>query len=187
MKTSEIIAILNKEETYHLIEAALKEAEFRAMLDTTSEYSVAVYADGKVEIRDKLAGDNSWNTGDEAVAEIGVPCYQYSDGPFENYPQTELVRNLAAECEPDELEAYHKYLAEYQQSQRDFYEDEDEYTPEEYDIIKWFRENSPAYDRLERKTAREIVDEAENDGDYYRMLDGYIDVLQHIASDEEAE
>lgn len=186
MKTSDIIALLNNDETYNLVEAALKEADFRAMLDTSSKYSVAVYADGKIEIRDKLAGDNSWNTGDEAVAEIGVTCYQYSDGPFENYPQSDLVRDLAAECEPEELEAYHRYLAAYQRAQRDLYEDEDEYTPEEHDIINWFRENSPAYDRLERRTARELVDEAENDGAYYRMLDEYIEQLQHIADDEES-
>lgn len=185
MKTSDIIALLNTEETYNLTEAALKEADFRALLDTTSKYSVAVYADGKIEIRDKLAGDNFCNTADEAVAVIGGICYQYSDGPFENYPQSELVRDLAAECTPEELEAYHKYLAEYQQSQRDFYEDEDEYTPEEYDIIKWFRENSPAYDRLERRTAREVVDEAENDGAYYRMLDEYLELLKCLAEDEE--
>lgn len=59
MKTSEIIALLNNDETYNLVEAALKEAELRAMLDTSSKYSVAVYADGKIEIRDKLAGDSS--------------------------------------------------------------------------------------------------------------------------------
>lgn len=186
MKTSAIIALLNNEDTYELAEAALKEADFRAMLDTSSKYSVAIYADGKVEIRDRLAGDSFRSIDDDSAAEIGVTCYQYSDGPFENYPQSELVRDLIRECSPEELEAYHKYLAAYQQAQRDLYEDEDEYTPEEYDIINWFRENSPAYDRLERFTAREIVDEAENDGAYYRTLDEYIDQLKRIGEDEEA-
>lgn len=168
MKASEIIAVL--EANRETILEALKEADRAAYRHTSCKYSVAVFADGHTEQREYLAGDNWWYENDPAVAEIGNFCYQYG-GAFEVVPQSELVRDLIRECTPEELEAYHRYLAAYQRAQRDLYEDEDEYAPEEYDIINWFRENSPAYDRLLEYTIKEITDQAVPDGYYDALID----------------
>jgi hypothetical protein len=194
MKTADIIQILEDENTYALIEAALKEADRRAMENTSCKYSVVVFADKTVDIREKLAGDNSWMQNDPAIAEIGVTCYQYSDGVFENYPQKELIRDLIKECDLDEYEDYQGFLARYQQENRDFFEDMGEYEPEPYEIIDWFKDYypnrkeefyTPPYLRLEHFAINEVVDEAENDGRYSEIIDEYIKQLKAIAKEED--
>lgn len=172
--------ILNLIETNHdKIVEALREADRAAYRHTSCEYSVALFPDGTVEQRERLAGDNWWYENDPAVAEFGRKCYQYFDVMGDGYNgYGPLSEALIAECNETELEAYNAYLAEYQRKKREYYEDEDEYVPESDEICEWFRENSPVWERLEEMAIEEFTTGCDADDSYEADIDSEIESLK---------
>ena len=184
MKSAEIINLIETNRASIL--EALKEADRTAYKHPQCRYDVALFSDGHTEERERLAGDNWWYRNDPAVGEIAGFCYEHFDVLGDSYPSyKELISDLVSECNETERAEYEAYLAAYQQKERERYEDEDEYIPEEYDIIQWFKDNSPAYDRIRDIVIEELIGQADSNGTYDELIDQYEKAMADIERHEE--
>ena len=178
MKTADIITLI--ESNRESIVKAMRAADHEAYHCTSCKYEVHLLPDGRVDTRERLAGDDWWRIDDPAVCEIACYCYQYYDVLYNAVPDTDLVRDLLAECTPAEREAYAEWLAEYRRGAAEAWDEEEDPCPSA--IIQWFRGTSPAWDRLRDYTIDTLVD----DTDYDAQLDELIKSLaQHAREYDE--
>lgn len=170
MKTSEIIAMLTEETTYERMEAALKEADRRSYENPGFCYCVALYENGKIEIREHYGHENARYATDDAVAVLGSFSRENWCASDTYDSKRDLLNDLARAMSEEEKDRYSAWIGS--ETDEDFGE------PDDNDKLKWIEAN--AYDAwawVERETINAEIDAAESCRAYYDLLDDYIDRL----------
>lgn len=175
MEANEIIKVLN-DNREGIIEA-LKDADREAYKDNRFEWTVAVFPDGSMETRWSFPNDTAVYMNDSAIITLGNFNHQCFSVMWDGYNDSrDLFRDLINECSKEELKAYQQFLEDYQQKKREEYEDNDDYVPDDWDSCVWFKENSPAWERLEDKTIEWFIDNYPYD--YDDIIDREIEMLR---------
>ena len=179
MTATEIISLLTDEDTYELIEAALKEADRRSYENPEFCYCVAVYADKEIEIREHLGNTNARYMTDGAIAVIGRFSRQFWRLDVDGYDDKEqLFSDLKEEMTDEKKNEYCAWITTALSDCDDRREIVDESIAwiEAHDADAWFA--------VEHACISNAVDAAESDGAYYQMIDQYIDDLKRRAEEE---
>ena len=173
MKTAEIIATLENEDTRNAILAGLKEADRRSYENTDFCYCVAVYEDGRIEIREHLGNKNAVYANDEAIARIGEFSRQTWDMLTDYYDgdREQMLNDLREETAnfPEEMKAYAAHCETQDRTlwtRNDVLDDELEWL-ENHAVCGW--------NALERFVIDGITDNADSEMVYENILDTYVE------------
>lgn len=150
-----------------LIEA-MHHADTMAYLYTSMKYSVALYPDGRIEEREKLAGDDWWIAEDPAALVIGGFCYQYYDILRENTTSRELLKWLKSEMDEIERTEYDRFVADYVGTEEE--------EPDDRDAVDWIEEDLPdLWMGLKTNAIEELTGQALADKLYNDMIEQELD------------
>lgn len=174
MKTADIINIIEDEDTYSLIEAALKEADKQSYENPAFCYCVAVYADGTIKIREHYGNENARYFHDEAIAVIGSISREFWTLSDWYDDRETLLHDLKETLQdfPDDARSYLKYLdgQDYSEWTRGEIVDAE---------IDWIHSHAvETWLALERYAINELTNESEFDGQYRAIIDEYIKMLK---------
>lgn len=104
MKMEDIITLIEKNRP--CIEAAMKEANYNAYMNTSCKYEVRLLPDGSTETRERLASDDWWRVEESSVCKIACYCYQYYNPLDADMDLHQLVNELGEYMDDAEIAAY---------------------------------------------------------------------------------
>ena len=162
MTRVDIIALIEKNRP--CIEAAMREADLEAYMNTSFKYEIHLLRDGNVETRERLASDDWWRSEDQSIYKIACYCYQYYDPLEADMDIRHLVREICKDYNMGRAEraAYWDWLQSYKEENGEY--------PDEYERLGWVKKKTSAYESAYRSYVVELV----NETDYATQLDSII-------------
>lgn len=172
MKKDDIIRLINTNRP--CIEAAMREADLKAYLNTNFKYTLYLLPDGNIETRERLASDDWGMIEDPTACEISCYCYQYYDPLDADMDLPHLIGVLVLSMKNEEKTAYKDWLISYKAEYGQY--------PDDYERRDWIIENTEAYKSAYQWYVTHLAAET----DYGEQLDSLIDDLYMWEEDEDA-